>query len=396
MRGVDFCHSNNVIHRDIKPENVLVSTLGVIKLCDFGFARLLSGTGEIYTDYVATRWYRAPELLVPDSHYGKAVDVWAIGCLFAEMMAGEPLFPGDSDIDQLFLIIKVMGKMSQRHQQLIGRNPMYKGLKRNEEGTKSLGALFPDWSLSTLDFLGCCLKMDPQLRPTTSDLLRHLYLTKDNFSETFLPELRQRILQESQNNPLFRKFQGSAPRRTKENDWNEDKQNRRSSFMELPRWKFNTSGDDCRRTSFELNRFMNSSRSKCEPMDEDTENRNVRWEIPPASPLQPIPGLLHPTISNLCFSSEGPKRSPLPSNVKSVPRKTQLVRKLDRPLDNALFIANRDPITPSPPSWLASKRPTCKDPSLKNLRNISRGGMDEDFSLPNLPGGERFFFYFLN
>ena len=67
-----------IIHRDIKPENILVSKLGVIKLCDFGFARMIS-PGENYTDYVATRWYRAPELLVGDTQYGPPVDVWAIG-----------------------------------------------------------------------------------------------------------------------------------------------------------------------------------------------------------------------------------------------------------------------------------------------------------------------------
>ncbi|VEL15695.1 unnamed protein product [Protopolystoma xenopodis] len=70
LRGVEFCHLHNIIHRDIKPENVLVSRSGVVKLCDFGFARALAAPGEAYTDYVATRWYRAPELLVGDPNYG--------------------------------------------------------------------------------------------------------------------------------------------------------------------------------------------------------------------------------------------------------------------------------------------------------------------------------------
>lgn len=100
-----------IIHRDVKPENVLVSSAGVVKLCDFGFARLVGGTGESYTEYVATRWYRAPELLVGEQFYGAPVDIWAVGCLFSEMLTGEPLFPGESDIDQLFIIIKLLGKL---------------------------------------------------------------------------------------------------------------------------------------------------------------------------------------------------------------------------------------------------------------------------------------------
>lgn len=102
--------SGQIVHRDVKPENILVSNQGVIKLCDFGFARLVSSGGETYTDYVATRWYRAPELLVGDTRYGRPVDIWAIGCLFAEIMSGDPLFPGESDIDQIYQIMKLLGK----------------------------------------------------------------------------------------------------------------------------------------------------------------------------------------------------------------------------------------------------------------------------------------------
>ena len=102
IRGIEFCHKNSCIHRDVKPENILITKDGTVKLCDFGFARLLNGPGAEYTDYVATRWYRSPELLVGDTVYGPPVDIWAIGCLFGEMLTAQPIWPGKSDVDQLY------------------------------------------------------------------------------------------------------------------------------------------------------------------------------------------------------------------------------------------------------------------------------------------------------
>ena len=99
-KAINFCHSQNIIHRDIKPENLLISLSGSLRLCDFGFARTLSPI-DVLTEYVATRWYRAPELLV-GSPYDTSIDMWAIGCMMAELIDSQPLFPGESDIDQTF------------------------------------------------------------------------------------------------------------------------------------------------------------------------------------------------------------------------------------------------------------------------------------------------------
>ena len=126
------------MHRDIKPENLLIcSKTNELKVCDFGFARYISKKNDIQstsnrssnngdggdanngnkspelTDYVATRWYRSPELLLvsDDMPYGKEVDVWAVGCIMGELMDGQPLFPGDSEVDQLFVIQKVLGRL---------------------------------------------------------------------------------------------------------------------------------------------------------------------------------------------------------------------------------------------------------------------------------------------
>ncbi|OWK09722.1 CDKL1, partial [Cervus elaphus hippelaphus] len=114
---------------DVKPENILVTKQSVIKLCDFGFARLLTGPSDYYTDYVATRWYRSPELLVGDTQYGPPVDVWAIGCVFAELLSGVPLWPGKSDVDQLYLIRKTLGDLIPRHQHVFSTNQYFSGVK---------------------------------------------------------------------------------------------------------------------------------------------------------------------------------------------------------------------------------------------------------------------------
>lgn len=152
---------------------------------------------------VATRWYRSPELLVGD-RYGKEVDIWAVGCLYAEMMTSEPLFPGDSDIDQLFQIVRILGKLSSRHQILIMRNAMFRGMK--QEQNTSLSQMFPNWNRDSIDFLCQCLKMDGMARPDTTRLLKHDLFLRDNFLDNFMTELRTKLAQEMQINPLLKRI----------------------------------------------------------------------------------------------------------------------------------------------------------------------------------------------
>lgn len=182
LQAVSFCHQHNCIHRDVKPENILITKDGQVKLCDFGFARILTGPGDEYTDYVATRWYRAPELLVGDTKYGPPVDVWAIGCVTAELISGQALWPGRSDVDQLYLIRKTLGDLIPRHMQIFSDNHFFRGLTIPEpEIFEPLEVKFPAIPTQTLDFLKSCLQMDPEARLSCEELKDHSYF--DSYRE---------------------------------------------------------------------------------------------------------------------------------------------------------------------------------------------------------------------
>lgn len=106
LRGLKYIHSANVLHRDLKPSNLLLNANCDLKICDFGLARVTSET-DFMTEYVVTRWYRAPELLLNSSDYTAAIDVWSVGCIFMELMDRKPLFPGRDHVHQLRLLMEV-------------------------------------------------------------------------------------------------------------------------------------------------------------------------------------------------------------------------------------------------------------------------------------------------
>ena len=104
--GIKYCHSHRVLHRDLKPQNLLIDKDGNLKLADFGLARAFGVPLRTYTHEVVTLWYRAPEILLGGRQYSTGVDMWSVGCIFAEMCTRKPLFPGDSEIDEIFKIFR--------------------------------------------------------------------------------------------------------------------------------------------------------------------------------------------------------------------------------------------------------------------------------------------------
>jgi serine/threonine protein kinase len=106
LNGIAFLHSKRVLHRDLKPQNILVNHRGEVKLADFGLSRLYGTPIKPYTPKVVTLWYRAPEILLGCEEYSTGVDIWAAGCIMAELYISQPLFKGDSAIGQLFQIFK--------------------------------------------------------------------------------------------------------------------------------------------------------------------------------------------------------------------------------------------------------------------------------------------------
>lgn len=106
--GIRYCHSHRVLHRDLKPQNLLIDRYGNLKLADFGLARAFGVPLRTYTHEVVTLWYRAPEILLGGRQYSTGVDMWSVGCIFAEMCTRKPLFPGDSEIDQIFKIFRLV------------------------------------------------------------------------------------------------------------------------------------------------------------------------------------------------------------------------------------------------------------------------------------------------
>ncbi|KAM7353822.1 cyclin-dependent kinase 1 isoform 1-T2 [Cochliomyia hominivorax] len=169
-----FCHRRRVLHRDLKPQNLLIDKNGIIKVADFGLGRSFGIPVRIYTHEIVTLWYRAPEVLLGSPRYSCPVDIWSIGCIFAEMATRKPLFQGDSEIDQLFRMFRILKTPTEDIWPGVTSLPDYKNT-------------FPCWSTNQLpnqlknlnneglDLVQKMLIYDPVHRISAKDILEHPY-----------------------------------------------------------------------------------------------------------------------------------------------------------------------------------------------------------------------------
>ncbi|KAK4140607.1 cmgc mapk erk1 protein kinase [Dichotomopilus funicola] len=180
--GLKYIHSANVLHRDLKPGNLLVNADCELKICDFGLARGFSIDPEenagYMTEYVATRWYRAPEIMLSFQNYTKAIDVWSVGCILAELLGGRPFFKGRDYVDQLNQILHILGTPNEETLSRIG-SPRAQEYVRNLPfmAKKVFPALFPNANPDALDLLDRMLAFDPTRRISVEEALEHPYLS---------------------------------------------------------------------------------------------------------------------------------------------------------------------------------------------------------------------------
>ena len=184
IAGVNYLHSANVIHRDLKPSNILVNKDCQIKICDFGLGRGLPEDGEKgnnddnsnLTEYVTTRWYRAPEVILCPSQYSKAMDIWSIGCIFAEIMARCPIFRGENYLDQIKKITDILGSPSENDMSFISGQQARKFINDLPKNKKiGFEQIFPKGNPLAIDLLEKMLCFNPKNRINIEQCLNHPY-----------------------------------------------------------------------------------------------------------------------------------------------------------------------------------------------------------------------------
>ncbi|KAI3386009.1 hypothetical protein SNEBB_009329 [Seison nebaliae] len=176
FRGLKYIHSAGIIHRDLKPGNIIINSSVSVKIIDFGMAR--QERSEM-TGYVATRWYRAPEIMTQWEHYDNAVDIWSVGCILGELFTGEVVFPGNDYLDLLKLILDVIGKPTTEEVRVSNRSEVISYFqtlpyRKRLDFHKRFKGLSSSEGINLLDKL---LLFDPRKRLTACEALSHPYLS---------------------------------------------------------------------------------------------------------------------------------------------------------------------------------------------------------------------------
>jgi serine/threonine protein kinase len=184
LRGLKYVHSCGILHRDLKPRNLLVNSNCDLKICDFGLSRsnidsLMTSSAQL-TDYIATRWYRAPEVILSWKQYSGAIDVWSVGCILAELMRRKVLLPASSEQEMMHMITELIGSPSQDLINLIEDEDNKKFMKElpKRKGT-DFNELFKSWpNADAIDLVKKMLTFDPTKRITIEQALAHPYMKK--------------------------------------------------------------------------------------------------------------------------------------------------------------------------------------------------------------------------
>uniref|UniRef100_A0A9J8BNE9 non-specific serine/threonine protein kinase n=1 Tax=Cyprinus carpio carpio TaxID=630221 RepID=A0A9J8BNE9_CYPCA len=174
LQGLSFIHKHGFFHRDMKPENLLCMGPELVKIADFGLAREIRSRPP-YTDYVSTRWYRAPEVLLRSPVYSSPIDIWAVGCIIAELYTLRPLFPGNSEVDEIFKICQVLGTVKKSDWPEGYQLAAAMNFRFPQCVPTPLKTLIPNATNEALDLMKDLLQWDPKKRPSAAKALRYPY-----------------------------------------------------------------------------------------------------------------------------------------------------------------------------------------------------------------------------